>query len=67
MEFLTDMNNYFELIFEIRKIFNKLKFSNYIYYINLRYYYQILCKKYSINDNIDILLYNETLFRIFNV
>ena len=26
IELLTDMNNYFELIFEIRKIFNKLKF-----------------------------------------
>ena len=30
MELLTDMNNYFELIFEVRKILNKLKFTNYI-------------------------------------
>ena len=67
LEFLTNLNNYFQLIFEIRKILNKLKFTNYIYYINLRYYYQILCQKHSINDNIDMLLYNETLFKIFNV
>ena len=67
MELLTDLNNYFQLIFEIRKILNKLKFTNYIYYINLRYYYQILCEKHSINDNMDMLLYNETLFKIFNV
>jgi len=56
LEFFTNLNNYFQLIFEIRKILNKLKFTNYIYYINLGYYYQILCQKHLINDNIDMLL-----------
>ena len=66
-ELMSDSNNYFKLIFQIRKLLNQLKLTNYIYYINLRYYYQILCQKHSFYDNNDMLLYNESLFKIFDV
>ena len=66
IELISDINNYFQLIFEIRKILNKLKYTNYIYYMNLRYYYQILCQKHSMYDNNDMLLYNESICKIFD-
>ena len=66
IELISDINNYFQLIFQIRKVLNKLKYTNYIYYMNLRYYYQILCQKHSMYDNNDMLLYNESLCKIFN-
>ena len=66
IELISDINNYFQLIFEIRKILSKLKYTNYIYYMNLRYYYQILCQKHSMYENNDMLLYNESLCKIFD-
>ena len=66
MELMSEVNNYFQLIFEIRKILGKLKLTNYIHYINLRYFYQILCHKHSMIENNNMLFYNESIFKTFN-
>ena len=51
--------NHFKLLFKTWGILQKIKNYNFIYYLNLKYYYQLLCDEQINNSNGNLLVYSE--------
>jgi hypothetical protein len=47
---MNDLRNNFLLIFETKKILNRFKNINEIFYFNLRYFYEIICMKSLLSE-----------------
>ena len=63
---MNDLKNNFMTIFEIKKIINKLKLINKVFYYNLRYFFQILCLKSSFSQNNNTLIYQKAFNQLFS-
>ena len=51
--------NHFKLLFQTWSILQKIKNYHFIYYLNLKYYYQLLCDEQINNSNGNLLVYSE--------
>ena len=63
---MTDNKNTFKLLFKTWEIIKKLKRRNFVYYINLRYFYQKLCDINSTRNNGNYMLFNHSYFEIYD-
>lgn len=62
--FLKRQNN-FKILFKTWKTLEILKDTNFLYYINLRYYYSLLCEEQQLNNDYNLLQFNESYFLIY--
>ena len=61
---MLKQTNDFKLLFKAWYIMQKFKVENYLYFINLRYYYQSFCNEQSFNNNCNFLIYNSSFYSI---
>ena len=63
---MTDNRNTFKLLFKTWEIIRKLKNRNFVYYINLRFFYQKLCDINSTRNNGNYMLFYHSYFEIYD-
>ena len=63
---MNDLRNNFLLIFETKKILNRFKNINEIFYFNLRYFYEIICMKSLLSEKKNSLKFYRTFYKLFS-
>ena len=66
LELMTNQQNNFYLLFETRRILLRLKKINLVLYYDLKFFYELLCKEYSYQNNVNFLIYNDAFYKTYD-
>ena len=66
LELMTNQQNNFFLLFETRNILLRLKKTNLILYYDLNFFYELLCEQYSLQNNVNFLIYNDSFYKLYD-
>lgn len=58
-------NTNFTLLFRSWKIMKQFRKVNYLYYINVRYFYEKLCKNHISSNHCNYLVYNSSFYSLY--
>ena len=63
---MNNLRNNFTMIFETKKILNQFKYPNELFYLNLRYFYEILCSKSLLYQKAYSLNFHQSFYKLFS-